>query len=233
MEIIHIKDQLENLGVNLDDINYGFFDDLGEVCAKRRRDPKSDGYKEHGAFYRANYERGILIYYLVQKYQVSSMLEIGFGRGYGTICALMGMAHAKIDGKVTTIDPILDEMQLNKLAQLYPEVATRLHYMQGTSKQAFESGTLDIGGYDMAYIDGDHSEAGVRYDCEHVVPITNKVILFDDYHLEETEEHIRCKKAIDEVEGDKVLIRMDRRLFLDERQYTDEQINYGQVLIIK
>ena len=67
MEIIHIKDQLENLGVNLDDINYGFFDDLGEVCAKRRRDPKSDGYKEHGAFYRTNYERGILIYYLVQK----------------------------------------------------------------------------------------------------------------------------------------------------------------------
>ena len=39
---------------------------------------------------------------------------------------------------------------------------------------------------------------------------------------------------IDEIEDEsKELIIMDRRIFLDDRRKTDEEINYGQVLLTK
>ena len=64
---------------------------------------------------------------------------------------------------------------------------------------------------------------------------SNKILLFDDYHLPgKVEKDINCSNLIDQIEDNsKELIIMDRRIFFDDRGYTDDEINYGQVLLTK
>ena len=108
MKKIYIKEKLEELIFSLDDIVLGDFDLIGEWCAKKQRGRDSELYKTAGAFFRPNYERGILIYSLILEYDIKSFLEIGFGRGYGTLCAAMAM-HENGGGTITTIDPNFDQ----------------------------------------------------------------------------------------------------------------------------
>ena len=79
MRHVNIKQKLVEMGVALDSVVMGDFDFIGEFTAKRDRHPNDPNYKRFGAFYRSNYERGILIYYLIRQHGLSSMLEIGFG----------------------------------------------------------------------------------------------------------------------------------------------------------
>jgi hypothetical protein len=67
-----------------------------------------------------------------------------------------------------------------------------------------------------------------------------KCLLFDDYHLpSKTDPGIQCRELIDSVNESEVdseekeLCILDRRLFIDDRHYADEEINYGQVLLTK
>jgi hypothetical protein len=87
----------------------------------------------------------------------------------------------------------------------------------------------------MIYIDGDHRYDAVKNDWENAKNAANKVILFDDYHLPgKVQKDIEVSSLIDSIEGyDKELVIMDRRIFLDDRGYTDDQIDYGQVIITK
>ena len=57
-----IQEKLDELGFSLDDFVLGDFDLIGEYCAKKQRGRDSDLYKTAGAFFRPNYERGLLIY---------------------------------------------------------------------------------------------------------------------------------------------------------------------------
>ena len=104
MKHINIKTKLEEMGVAVDGIIMGDFDYIGEFTAKRDRRPDDPNYKRYGAFYRANYERGILIYYLIRQFNLTSMLEIGFGRGYATFCAAEAFHDAGIGGKIVSIN---------------------------------------------------------------------------------------------------------------------------------
>ena len=72
----YIKDKLENLGISLEDISLGDFDVVGEYTAKKTRPRNSELYKKVGAFFRPNYERGILIYSLIKHYEVETFLEV-------------------------------------------------------------------------------------------------------------------------------------------------------------
>ncbi len=88
--------------------------------------------------------------------------------------------------------------------------------------------------YDFIFIDGDHTYEGVKYDWENTKGRYNKFLLFDDYHLPTKAENndIECAHLIDQIEDDsKQLIIGDRRIFVDDRGYTDDQIDYGQVLL--
>ena len=109
MRHIHIRDKLSELNINLEDLALGDFDYIGEFTAKKQREASHPYFKTHGCFFRPNYERGILIYSLIRKYNLTSMLEIGFGRGYGTMCAAKAFHDMGIEGKIVTIDPNLDE----------------------------------------------------------------------------------------------------------------------------
>ena len=105
--------------------------------------------------------------------------------------------------------------------------------MQGTSRNILPS--LSEQKFDFVYIDGDHSYEETKFDWENTKNLYNKCLLFDDYHLpSKNDPGIQCQKLIDEiVDSSKELIIMDRRIFFDDRQIPDDEIDYGQVLLTK
>lgn len=233
MNVLNIKQKLENIGVTPDSVIMGDFDFIGEFTAKRDRKPNDYNYKKYGAFYRSNYERGILIYHLIRQFNLTSMLEIGFGRGYATFCAARAFHDAGIVGKIVTIDPVIDEKYLNALQNVFPKDWFKyINFCRGTSEAALPSINEN---FDLVYIDGDHSYAGTKYDWEQTKDKWNKFLLFDDYHLPTKDDPgIKCSQLIDEIDDpSKELIIMDRRMFFDDRRFTDDQVDYGQVLLTK
>lgn len=223
------------MGVAVDGIVMGDFDHIGEFTAKRDRKPDDANYKKYGCYFRANYERGILIYHLIRQFNLTSMLEIGFGRGYATFCAARAFHDAGVGGKIVTIDPNLDENYIKALQSVLPnDWFTYVTFMKGTSQAVMPK--IADSRFDLIYIDGDHSYAGTRYDWEQTKDKFDKFLLFDDYHLPSKEDKgtIQCSQLIDEVDDpSKELIIMDRRLFFDDRRFTDDKIDYGQVLLTK
>lgn len=234
MKTINVKTKLEEMGVSLDDIIMGDFDAIGEFTAKRQRALDDPNYKKYGAFYRSNYERGILIYYLIRQFNVQSVLEIGFGRGYATMCAAKAFYDLGVAGRIVSIEPNPDENFLKSLAHVFPsEWFNPIHILKGTSAELLPH--LQKERFDLIYIDGDHSYEGTKLDWEGTKDKFNKFLLFDDYHLPSKDDPgIKCSQLIDEIEdSSKELIIMDRRMFFDDRRFTDDQINYGQVLLTK
>lgn len=233
MRTVDIRKKLEEMGVSLDAIVMGDFDYIGEFTAKRDRKPNDPNYKKHGAFYRSNYERGILIYYLIRQHNLTSMLEIGFGRGFATFCAAKAFHDAGIVGKIVTVEPALDDKFVNALQMVFPkELFQYIQFAKGTSQEVLPTVNES---FDLVYIDGDHSYEGTKHDWEMTKDKWNKFLLFDDYHMPSKDDPgIKCSKLIDEVDdASKELIIMDRRMFFDDRRFTDEQIDYGQVLLTK
>lgn len=228
-----IQEKLKSLGVSLEnDIRLGDFDQLGEMTARKMRDPNSELYKSAGAFFRPNYERGILIYSLIKKYNVKSFLEIGFGRGYGTFCAAMAM-HENGGGKIVTVDPNFDKSYLDDLSKSLPAAWFNMIRFAGGKSVDYLSSNNEK--FDFIYIDGDHTYEATKKDWEMCRERYNKILLFDDYHLPgKVEKDINCSNLIDQIEDNsKELIIMDRRIFFDDRGYTDDEIDYGQVLLTK
>jgi predicted O-methyltransferase YrrM len=235
MKKITIQEKLKNMGVELEDINLGDFDAIGEYTAKKNRDRNSELYRKVGCFFRPNYERGILLYYLTRKKECESVLEIGFGRGYGAFCIAKAMSDHGIDGKITTVDPNFNEEFLNQLTTVFPrDWFEKIEFVQCTSDEYFKNNPDK--NYDLIYIDGDHTYGAVKNDWNNSKDKFNKYLLFDDYHLpsKKSGPGIQCADLIDTIEDEtKELIIMDRRIFLDDRGYSDEEIDYGQVLLTK
>lgn len=240
MEIVHIKDYLkEGLGIDPSSIVLGDYDRIGEFLARKSRSPSSPLYASVGAFFRPQYERGILIASLIGTHRLSSMLEIGWGRGYSAVCAAMAMELAGLEGgTVTSIDVRFDEQHLAAMKSTFPTSwLARIRMHQGQSTQVLP--TFAGQKYDLVYIDGDHTYEGVKSDWELAKALATRFVLFDDYHLptKDASPGIKVAQLIDEIdwasEGflEPFMIRADRRMFIDERGYTDEQIDYGQVLV--
>ena len=205
---------------------------IGEWCAKKQRNRDHKLYKTAGAFFRPNYERGLLIYSMISKFRIDSFLEIGFGRGYSTFCAAKAMCDAGIaDGKIVTVDPSFDESFLKHLQNIFPQDwFSKIEFVQGPSAQVVPTLSDD---FDMIYIDGDHRYEAVKNDWDMCKDKYKKFLLFDDYHLPtKKQKDIECSRVIDQIDDDtKELIIMDRRIFFDDRRISDEDIDYGQVFL--
>jgi len=230
---MHILQKLEEMGIERDDLILGDFDQIGEYTARKKRDNQSENYRSAGSFFRPNYERGILIYHLVRTYEIESILEIGFGRGYSTFCAAKAMCDHGIDGTITTVDINFDKNFLEGLTKVFPRMwFEKIEFIQSDSNSYFTK-LDDNKSFDLIYIDGDHKYESVKSDWENSKNRFKKYILFDDYHLPtKKQKDIECAKVIDDIDNEnKELIIMDRRIFLDDRQLSDDEIDYGQVLI--
>ena len=229
---VMIKDKLKELEVEIEDITLGDFDSIGEYTAKKSRTPDKKEYKTVGCFFRPNYERGLLMYYLVGKKDIKTVLEIGFGRGYSTFCMAKAMCDFNIDGKIVTVDPNLDEKFLSYLTTIFPQSwFKKIEFVKATSEEYYSQNQNK--NFDFIYIDGDHRYEAVKRDWEYSKDRFNKFVLFDDYHLPTKNQYdIECAKLIDQIEGyKKELIIMDRRIFFDDRRLSNEEIDYGQVLL--
>ena len=235
MKKISIHEKLKQLSAPVEVIPLGDFDMIGEYTAKKNRNINSELYNSVGCFFRPNYERGILMYYLTKKMNFESILEIGFGRGYSTFCMAKAMCDNDINGKITTVDPNFNEQFLNQLAKIITkEWFEKINFVNSTSDNYFDSSPNNK--FDFIYIDGDHTFDAVKKDWENSKDKFEKALLFDDYHLptKDSGPGIQCAKLIDSIEDkSKELIIMDRRIFLDDRGYTYDQIDYGQVLLTR
>ena len=234
MKRVMIQEKLREMDVYVEDISLGDFDVIGEYTARKNRSQGSDLYKSVGCFFRPNYERGILMYYLTRKKEFNSVLEIGFGRGYSTFCMAKAMCDHGIDGKIVTVDPNLPRDLLNNLTKVFPkEWFEKIEFISGTSDQYFSDNPEAK--FDFIYIDGDHRYEAVKKDWENSKDRFNKALLFDDYHQStKSQKDIDCAEVIDKIEDEsKELIILDRRIFLDDKQIKDEDIDYGQVLLTK
>ena len=236
MEVKHIKEKLDELGFKLDDFVLGDFDQIGEFTAKKQRSNNDPLYKSVGAYFRPNYERGILLSALIKKFEVKSVLEIGFGRGYSALCAVKAFCEMGYwDSKVITVDPNIDEVHMKKLTEVFPSnMLNMIGFMHGKSEDVLPK--LKDFEFDLIYIDGDHTYEAVKKDWELVKDSYKKCLLFDDYHLpgKDSGPGIQVAKLVDEIDvPNKELIRMDRRIFVDDRGKSDAEIDYGQVLITR
>ena len=241
MKIVHIKDKLAELGVSIEDISLGWFDFIGNHTALRTRSPDDKLFHSVGFSYRSAYERGILAYYLVKQYGFKSFLEVGTGRGYVTFCVAKAFYDMGVKGKILTMDITADENFFKQLQNVFPkEWFENITFVKGPSQavlaQLIEKGEK----FDFAYIDADHSFEGTKADWEGTKVLVNSAVLMDDYHLPSKDDPgIKCADFINTIDWDKEgykeaeIIRLDRRIFVDERQLADEDINYGQVLAIK
>lgn len=230
MKKTFIIDKLNQLEVPLETLSLGEFDYIGEFTAKKSRSKDDTLFKTKGCFFRPNYERGILIYSLIKRFEIKSMLEIGLGRGYASFCAVKAMCDMGYENSsVVSVDPNVDEKHFQSLTQVFPrEWFTKLNIFKGSSADAFKQ--LGDQKFDLIYIDGDHRADAVFQDWNNSKDRFNKFLLFDDYSYEGKKD-IEVKTVVDSIELEKELIILDRRIFNDDRGYTDEQINYGQVLI--
>lgn len=232
MRKVDIRAKLAEIDHPVESFILGDFDMIGEYTAKKCRDRNSELYRAVGAFFRPNYERGLLIYALIRQFKISSFLEIGFGRGYGTFCAAKAMYDAGIlDGKIVTVDPKFPKDNIKELSKIFPkEWFSLIKFCEGRSQDVLPK--LEEK-FDMIYVDGDHSYEAVKIDWELCKDKYNKFILFDDYHLPTNNEPgIECSRLIDQIEDpSKELIAGDRRVFGDDRRVPDEKIDYGQVLM--
>ena len=139
-------------------------------------------------------------------------------------------------GKVTTVEPNLNLNLVRQLQNIFPpDWFQIINFVESTSADYYSKLDEDET-FDLVYIDGDHTYEGTKLDWENTKDRFNKFLLFDDYHLPSKEDPnaIQCAHLIDQIEDEsKQLIIMDRRIFLDDRGLTDDEIDYGQVLLSK
>jgi len=233
---VNINDKLVEIGMPVETLSLGDFSYIAEPTAKKMRDPNSELWRTAGAFFVPNVERGILIYSLIKKYKLESYLEVGFGRGYSALCAAKAFAELGNDGQVMVIEPHLDDNHMQMLGQMFPpEWTSRIQIARGTSHDVLPKMTDK---YDLVYIDGDHTSAAVRGDWEGVKDLWDCFCLFDDWHMDTGNDvAIQVHEALancDLPEGVKAeLVIMDRRIFIDDRRWSDEKIRYGQLLLTR
>lgn len=232
-KITQIKDKLNELGTPVEDLVMGDFDAIGEYTAKKVRARDHELYKKAGAFFRPNYERGMLAHAMIKKYRPRRILEIGFGRGYWITCAAKAMHECDIQGELISVDINFNRDHIDNMAKLFPqEWLKNIHMTQGRSIDVLPK--LE-GDFDLVYIDGDHTYEGVKADWELVKDRFNQFVIFDDYHLPEHEQkpEIQVAQLVDELpeEYEKELVVMDREIFFDDRPQREKR--YGQVVVRK
>ncbi len=235
-KIVHIKDKLNEIGMPVESLSLGDFSWIGESTCKKMRDPQSPLWRSVGAFFSPNQERGLLIYSLIKQFKLNSFLELGMGRGYSTLCAAKAFAELGNDGQVMVIENNLDEAHMNFIAQNFPqEWTTRIRVAKGKTSDVLPQ-MKDK--YDMIYVDADHTYEAVQSDYENTKNLWSCFCLFDDY-LEDkaTDPAIQVHEALEEFELPEgvrsELIKMDRRVFMDDRGWPDEKIRYGQLLLTR
>lgn len=238
MKKLLIQEKLKNIDVSVEDLILGDYDVVSRFTAEKQRNQNDPLYKKVGCFYTPNRERAILICSLMKQYGLKSFLEIGFGRGYTTLCVAKMMTELNIDGKISTIDPNFDQQHIELLTKIFPQQwFDKITFHQGMSKDILP-GMLET--FDLIYVDGGHLLDEVKSDWELCKDKFNSILVFDDYCLpSKNDPGLQIAPVVDTINEEEIdclekeLVITDRRLYVDDRGYTNDQIDYGQICLTK
>ena len=192
LDVFKVHEFVEALGVELPPVER--FWKLGDATALRNR--------ADGSFFRANYERGILLYALVAKHRPTSVLEFGTGRGYGCLCVAWAMRDYGIPGVIHTVDMISSDegirwpVRWNVSEEPRVELLARAEVWGRAAHPRWLEHVRELTGYsaavmrgfsgapvDLAFIDAGHGHSTVRHDFYAALRVAAESIgiLFDDY----------------------------------------------------
>jgi predicted O-methyltransferase YrrM len=157
---------------------------------------------KNGIKYRRNYERGLLLFSLVNHFKVRKFLEFGTGRGFSTACALL--ADPSIE--MFTIDSVSSSAAKNLLLELKFELKN-VHFIESDSTKLGYKLPND---FDLVFIDGGHDYDTVKNDYQIALAHCSRgIILFDDYR----NKHKGVKKVIKKIKKEKILVNSDGWIF--------------------
>ena len=188
---VSIEEFIDKLDVKIPEI-----DEFLRLCRIMPINPERDSN------FMINFERGMLLYALIAKFQPKTVLEIGTAEGYSTLCMAWAMSDFNIDGRIFTVDPkshhkIVDrrikinaddepvEMSLST-AELWKKFALsqwieKIEVITGYSDDILATKTFPK--IDFCYIDGSHVYETVKQDFFNILKLVSEKfhILFDDY----------------------------------------------------
>jgi hypothetical protein len=170
------------------------FERIGNLT-KLRREPD-------GRFRPVNYESGLLLYCLVARHRPQRLLEIGTGRGFGSLCMARALTDLGLDGRIVTIDVLdentrmdwaIDEGTGPRVASLsrkdvwerhFPAaVRERIEQRCGDSPAVLRALRREGLRADFVYIDGDHTFSAAARDFYSSLRLAAPSfrMLLDDY----------------------------------------------------
>ena len=194
LRMVDVQTKINELDVTIP--NWSEFCRIGNLT-KLRHDPVR-------GFYPVHYESGLLLYALIASLRPSTILEIGTGRGFSSICMAQALVDHAINGRIVTVDPIgstammkwpIDEgdgngPQIPHLSRkdvwerhLPPAVLDRIEVRHGNSVNVLSQLEMESFRADFIYIDGDHTYSGVAHDFYASLRLAARPfhILLDDY----------------------------------------------------
>ena len=136
------------------------------------------------------------IHDLYNKYKVKSILEIGFNIGYSASMWLEFDPDKK--STLTSVD-----IGIHKDTEAAASAVKNLHgdrfsFILSDSKKVKQQ--LEGQLFDLAFVDGDHSDIGVASDIRLCLDLQIPLLLFDDYWTELDQNGVRkvCTQFVDE-----------------------------------
>ena len=129
--------------------------------------------------------------------RAKSVFEIGFNGGHSARLMLDIMKDDP-DFRLHSVD-ICQHEYTEPLARQLEKRDPRFTFQKADSKDLLGS---DLHGYDMLFIDGDHTEDGVRNDLLLALESGIGYILIDDYNYEQNPQCARIAAAVDSFVGD-------------------------------
>lgn len=206
---------------------------------------------EKNEIIKLNFNRGILLYYLIAKYRPKNVLEFGTARGFSALCMAKAMVDFKISGKIYTIDFVPFENEQMSLIDWgkgqgpKEELISNKNLWQKIDKDEWTKHIVTLDGYsgevmskkkfpmmDFCYIDGAHFYDGVKHDFYSFLDVASSkfMVLFDDYI---DREFFGVKKLVDEEIEKKIktkIIKTDTENDAIRLGWTNDE-NYGMCLM--
>ena len=120
-----------------------------------------------------------IVIHLYNKYKIESILEIGFNIGHSATLFLDYCPDNK--SRVTSVDIGIHKDTIKASEAVRGHFGNRFRFHLLNSK--YIENKLKHDSFDLAFIDGDHTETGVFKDIQSCVNMKIPYLLFDDWHI--------------------------------------------------
>ena len=128
-----------------------------------------------------------LIHDLYNRYNIKSILEIGFNIGYSASMFLEFDPDQK--STLTSVDIGMHPATVNAAEAVKNLHKDRFSFILSDSKNVKNQLVGQL--FDLAFIDGDHSDLGVASDIRLCIELQIPFLLFDDYWTQQDQNGIR------------------------------------------